>query len=267
MKQSYTFVVITEKRNLKKLIKQKINFLNQLKINKKIYLKTRLVIINYSNIYLYDGFKTRITPIPKYLEQKRSLNLKKNFIINKYKYTYLHFIDDDTQICAKCYVNLYNFLQKKKLDFVKINRINVKKFTNFSSKHLQKPKVQNIKLFKRSRFAISNSSIQLIFYNKARINFKKDRGLGKINYKIGSENIFISENFKYSRNLRFQSIFLNCPIEHLSYSSGEKRDSLKLKIKSGHLKIIFKNLFKKSWVFFYTIYLLYLLIKKFFKIK
>ena len=77
MKQSYTFVVITEKRNLKKLIKQKINFLNQLKINKKIYLKTRLVIINYSNIYLYNGFKTRIIPIPKYLEQKRSLNLKR----------------------------------------------------------------------------------------------------------------------------------------------------------------------------------------------
>ena len=222
--------------------------------------------MNYSNFIYFDGLKSKIIELPNYLIFKKSLNLKKNYIIKNFPNRYLHFIDDDTNLCPFCYLRLFKYFTKNKTDFIKINRKDVLRFTKHSFSSLHKVQVIGNNYFEKIKFTIANSSVQLIFYNKKLIKFRNDRGLGKINWKISSENIFISENFKYSSNLRFQSILLNCPLEHLSYSSGEKRDSLKFKIKSGHLKIILKNLFKKSWVFFYSIYLLYLLIKKFLKL-
>lgn len=258
----YTFVVITEKSNLTKIIQLKQFFLSKIKNNKSIQINTKFIVMNYSNIFYFYRNKIKKYKIPLSLNSKKSLNLKKNYIIKNFKKTYLHFIDDDTNLCPFCYTHLFKYLSKNSFEFVKINRKNVKRFTlyNFGIGH--KIHVDNILFLKKLRFILSNSSAQLIFYNKTRLkNFRKDRGLGRINSKFGSENIFISENLIKSK---YREIILSCPIEHLNDSTGQKKKELNSKIKSGHLKIIFKNLYKQNWIFLYYLYILYLCLKNIF---
>lgn len=257
----YTLVSITEKSNITQLIKLKQVFLSKIKSNKFIYINTRIVIMNYSNIIYFNGNKFEKFKIPIYLNSKKSLNLKKNYILKKFKNTYLHFVDDDTHFCHKCYKKLFCFIAKDKLHFYKINRKNVSKLELFSKNNLHKITINKIRFFKKLRFIISNSSIQSVFYNKKNLkNFKTNRGLGKNNFKIGSENIFISDNIGKDD---YREISLTCPIQHLENSTGKKMKDFNLVVKSGHLQKIFKNLYKKNWFIFYLVYLMYnLFIKK-----
>jgi len=263
LKIKYTFVAISEGLDLTRLIKLKNFFLSQIKSNKFVYINTRFVIMNYSNIIYFNGNKFKKFKTPIYLNSKKSLNLKKNYILKKFKNTYLHFVDDDTQFCHKCYKKLFCFIAKDKLNFYKINRKNVSKLELFSKYNLHKITINKIRFFKKLRFIISNSSIQSIFYNKKKFkNFKTNRGLGKNNLKIGSENIFISDNIGKDD---YREISLTCPIQHLENSTGKKMKDFNLVVKSGHLQQIFKNLYKKNWFIFYFVYLMYnLFIKKLF---
>ena len=264
MKIKYTFVAISEELDLSRLIKAKQFFLSQIKSNKFVYSNTRFIIMNYSNIIYFNGEKFQKFKIPIYLNSKKSLNYKKNYIIKNFRNTYLHFVDDDTHFCHKCYKNLFYFIAKDKLYFYKINRKNVSKLDFSSKNNSHRIIINKIRFFKEHRFIISNSSVQSIFYNKNNLKkFRANRGLGKNNYKIGSENIFISDNLL---NKDYREISLTCPIQHLNNSTGKKLNDFNLLIKSGHLQIIFKNMYRKKWLIFYLIYLMYyLFIKKLFK--
>lgn len=85
MKIKYTFVAISEGLDLTRLIKLKNFFLSQIKSNKFVYINTRFVIMNYSNIIYFNGNKFEKFKTPTYLNSKKSLNLKKNYILKKFK--------------------------------------------------------------------------------------------------------------------------------------------------------------------------------------
>ena len=264
MKIKFTFVATSEEQDLARLIRKKKFFLSQIKSNKFVYRNTRFIIMNYSNVIYFNGEKFKNFKIPNYLNSKKSLNYKKNYILKNFKNTYLHFLDDDTYFCHKCYKNLFYFLSKDKLYFYKINRKNVSKLEFFPKNNSHKIMVNKTIFFKELRFIISNSSAQCIFYNKNKLKkFRNNRGLGKNNNKIGSENIFLSDNLP---NKDYREISLTCPVQHLNDSTGKKLNDFKLLVKSGHLQIIFKNIYGKKWLIFYLIYLIYyLFIKKLFK--
>jgi hypothetical protein len=261
LKNKYTLVAITENKNLHKLFEEKKNFLNKIKHNSFVYSNTRIIVMSYTNIYYFSKRKIKVAKLPLHLNNKKSLNLKKNFVLKNFKDTYLHFVDDDTNFCPKCYIKLFYNLNKKKLDFLKINRLDVKKLNLLGKSNRHYIKINNNLFHKKEKFIISNSSIQLIFYNKKKLKFfRVDRGLGKLNSKIGSENIFISDNIE---NSKFEEILLACPILHLNSSSGKKKNNLNFIIKSGHLQIIFRNLYSRYWYIIFIFYLIYIVsIKK-----